>query len=102
MKLDLVLHNKCFALVVNLLWELGRDGMMSSSVLDYQTLITLHSLEDGWLLDGPFADVCPLLILFLGTFGVLLGVGRLPSGLPVICKLFNEVCLQLGRLEIVY
>ena len=96
LKLDFILHNQGFAFIVDLLWEFGRDGMVGSSVLDNETLITLHPLEDDWLLDGPFSNICPLLILLLSTFGVLLGVGRLPSGLPITGKLLYKVTLD-GR-----
>ena len=70
--------------------------MMGSSVLNNETLITLHPLEDGWLLDGPFSDICPLLVLLLSTLGVLLGMGRLPSGLPVTGELLYKVTFD-GR-----
>jgi hypothetical protein len=63
LKLDLVLNNESLALVLNLLWELGRNGVVSGRVLDDETLIAFHPLEDSWLFDGPFSNVCPLLIL---------------------------------------
>ena len=75
--------------------------MMGCSILYNQALVTLNALVDIGFFDIPFANICPFLI-FIRAFRVFFGVGWLPSGLPVICKLFNEVCLQLGRLEIVY
>ena len=62
MKLDFVLDNKSLALIVDLLWELGRDGMMSSWVLDDKTLVALDTWKDTWLLDGPLSDVSPILL----------------------------------------
>lgn len=97
MELDLILDNEGLALVVNLLGELGRDGMVSSWVLDHQALVALHSLEDMWLLYSPLSDVRPFFI-FVGALGVLLGVGRLPAGVPAICELLDEVTLDGGRL----
>ena len=62
LQLDLVLDDESLALVVNCLWEFGGNSVMSSGVLDDETLVTLHSLEDLWFLNGPLADVLPLLL----------------------------------------
>jgi hypothetical protein len=97
LKLDFVLNNKCLSLVIDLLGELGRDGMMSCSVLDDKTLVALHALVDMWLFYSPFSNISPFLIL-VGTLCVLLGMGWLPSCLPVICELLKEIGLELGRL----
>jgi hypothetical protein len=97
LELDLILNNEGLALVVNLLGELGRDGMMSCGVLDHKTLVTFHALVDMRLLDSPFSYVCPFLIL-VGTLRVLLGVGRLPSRFPVVGELLDEVTLDFCRL----
>jgi len=97
LKLDFVLDNECLSLVIDFLGELGRDGMMSCSVLDHKTLVAFHALIDMGLLYSPFPNICPLLIL-VGTLCVLLGVGWLPSCLPVVCELLEEVGLELGRL----
>ena len=51
-----------------------------------------------WLLYSPLSNICPFLIL-IGAFGVLLGMGRLPAGVPVICELLNEVTLDGSRLR---
>jgi hypothetical protein len=91
------LDNKSLALIVNLLWEFGRDGVVSSSVLDDKSLITLHALEDMWLFYSPLSNICPLLI-FVGVLGILLSMGWLPSGLPVIRELLNEVGFDGSRL----
>ena len=87
LQLNLVLNDQGLASVVNLVRQLGRDGMMGSLVLDNKTLLALHSLEDMGLLNRPFSNVSPLLI---GTGGILLGVGRLPSCLPVVGELLDE------------
>jgi hypothetical protein len=94
--LDLVLDDQSLALVVNLLGELGRDGVVSGRVLDDQTLVTLDTLEDGRLLDRPFTNVGPVLFR-LGV--ILLCVGALPPGLPVVGELLEEGSLQSGRLK---
>jgi hypothetical protein len=74
LRLDLVLNNQGLALVVNLLGELGGDGVVGSGVLYDQTLVTIDTLEDGGLLDSPFANVGPIILRLV----VLLRVGRLP------------------------
>lgn len=99
LELDLVLDNEGLALVVNLLGELGRDGMVSSGVLDNETLIALHSLVDDGLLDGPLADVGPFLTLLVGAGRVLLRVRGLPSLVPVVGELLKEVGLDGGGLR---
>jgi hypothetical protein len=68
--------------------------MVSSLVLDYKTLVSDHSVENSGLLDGPIANVGPLLSGF-GLVVLLLCVRSLPSALPVICELFEE-----GRFEV--
>lgn len=93
MKLHFVLDDEGFSLVVDLLGELGRNCMMGCSILDNKTLIAFHALEDMGFFDSPFTNISPLLIL-VGAFGVLLGVGGLPSCLPVVCKLLEEVGLD--------
>jgi hypothetical protein len=98
LKLDFVLDNECLSLVINLLGELGRDGMMSCSVLDDKTLVALHALVDMGLFYSPFSNICPFLIL-VRTLCVLLGMGWLPSGLPIVCELLKEVGLELSRLR---
>lgn len=98
MKLDFVLYDESLALVVNLLGELGGDSVMGSCVLNNETLITLHTLENRWLLYSPFSNVSPLLI-FVGAFGILLSMRWLPPGLPVVCELLNKVTLDGGRLS---
>ncbi|KAI6761764.1 hypothetical protein HG531_002317 [Fusarium graminearum] len=90
--LDLVLNNKSLALVVNLLGELGGDSVVSGGVLDNKTLIAVNSLVLDRLLNGPLADVCPLL---LRAGRILLCVRGLPSLVPVVGELFKEVSLEL-------
>ena len=87
LQLNLVLNDQGLASVVNLVRQLGRDGMVGSLVLDNKTLLTLHSLQDVGLLNCPLANVGPLLI---GAGGILLGMGRFPSLLPVVGKLLDE------------
>lgn len=73
--------------------------MVCSGVLDNQTLIADHAREDGGLLDGPLANIGPLLVL-VRVLGVLLGVGGLPAGLPVIGELLKERGLEGGGLQL--
>lgn len=91
LRLDLILHNKGLALVVNLLGELGRDSVMGGRVLDNQTLVAHHTGEDGGLLDSPLANVRPVL---LRLRVVLLSVRALPPGFPVIGELLQEGGLE--------
>jgi hypothetical protein len=90
LKLNFILHNKGLAFIVNLLGELGRDSVMGCGVLDNETFVTLHTLEDSRLLNCPLSNVRPFLVL-VGTLRVLCGMGRLPPGLPVICELLQEI-----------
>ena len=92
------MNNESLALVFNLLWELGRDGVVGSGVLDDKALVTLHTLEDMRLLYSPFSNISPLLILLSRALGILLSMGWLPSGLPIVCELLNEIGLDGGRL----
>lgn len=96
LRLDLILDHQGLALVVNLLGELGRDGVVSSRVLHDQTLVALNSLEDGGLLNSPLANEGPVL---LGLGVVLLRVRELPPGLPVISELLQEGSLKRGGLD---
>lgn len=68
--------------------------MVGGSILDDKALVALHTLVDGGLLDRPLANIRPFLI----TLGILLGVRRLPSLLPVLGELLEEGSLELGRL----
>jgi hypothetical protein len=97
LKLHFILNNECLSLVIDLLGKLGRYGMMSCCVLDNKTLVALHALVDMGLFYSPFSNICPFLIL-VGTLCVLLGMGWLPSCLPIVCELLKEVGLELGRL----
>jgi hypothetical protein len=95
LELDLVLDDKGVVLVVNGLGELGRDGVVGSLVLDDETLVSLHALEDRGLLGRPGADVGPLLVVGLD---ILLCVRGLPAVLPVVCELLEEGRLESGGL----
>lgn len=96
LRLHLVLNNESLALVVNLLGELGRDGVVGGRVLDNQTLVAHHTGEDGRLLNCPLANVSPVL-LCLGV--ILLRIRALPPSLPVIGELLEEGGLQSSRLK---
>jgi hypothetical protein len=98
LKLDFILDNKGLALILNLLWEFGRDSMMSSCVLDNQALVAFHAFEDMRFFDSPLSNICPFLVL-VRALGILLGVRWLPSCLPVVCELLDEVGLQLCGLQ---
>ena len=98
LKFDLILDNEGLSLVVDLLGEFGRNSMMSCGVLDNKPLVTFHALEDMGFFYSPFSNVCPFLIL-VRALGVLLGVRWLPSCLPTICELLDEIGFNGGRLE---
>jgi len=101
LKLDLILHNKSILLVGDGLRKLGRDGVVSSLVLNDQALVTVDALVDGGLLYRPVTNVGPLLRLFrvLGLLlGLLLCVRRLPSSVPVVGELLEEGSFDGGRL----
>ena len=95
LKLDLILDHQGLALGVNLLGELGRDGMVSGSVLHDQTGIALHALVNRRLLDSPLADVGPLFI----ALNVLLGMRGLPPLVPALGELLEEWSFELGGLD---
>lgn len=100
LKLDLVLDDESLTLVVDLLGELGRDGVVSSRALDNKTLVALDALELVGLLDGPLANVGPFLFaLLVGAGSILLGGGNLPSLLPVVGELLEKITLDGGGLE---
>lgn len=46
MELGLVLNDQGLALVVNSLGKLGRDGVVSSLVLENETLVTLDTAKN--------------------------------------------------------
>lgn len=71
LKLDLVLNDEGLVLVVDLLRELGGDGVVSGLVFEHETLVALNALENTGLLNGPGADIRPFL---LGGLVVLLCV----------------------------
>ena len=96
LELDLVLNNEGVILVVDSLGEFGRNGVVSSLVLDDQSLVTLHALEHRRLLDSPGTDVRPLLIVGLD---ILLRVRRLPPAFPVVGELLQERGLEFGGLQ---
>lgn len=73
--------------------------MVGGRVLDNQTLVASHAREDRGLLNRPLANIGPLLVL-IGILCVLLRVGRLPAGLPVICELLQEGGLEGGGLRL--
>jgi hypothetical protein len=99
LQLDFVLDNERLALGVDGLGELGRDGMVGSLVLDDQALVALNALQFSWLLNGPVANVGPFLLGGGVLLFFFLGMGRLPPRVPVVCELFQEGGLQVGRLE---
>ena len=116
LQLDFVLQNKGLARVVDRLVEFGRDGVVGSDILDdcsrellagaglcgwvtlTESLVALNSLEDSGFLDGPLADIGPLLLGGLvGQF--LLGVADLPPRVPVVGELFIEGSADGQRLD---
>lgn len=97
LELHLVLDDESLASVVDRAGELGRDGVVGSGILDDETGVALHALVNGRLLNGPLANVGPLLLV-VGALGVLRGVRRLPSRVPALAELLEEVGLDGGRL----
>lgn len=95
LRLDLILNHQRLALVINLLGELGRDGVVSGRILHNETLVAFNSLENGRLFDGPVTDISPVILRFRV---LLLGVGRDPSGIPAFGELFEERRFQVCRL----
>lgn len=83
MEFGLVLHDKSLVSVVDGLWKLCGNGVVSGLVLEHETLVAFNGTQDGWLLDGPCANVCPFFLCVL-----LFGVRCLPSRVPVIGELF--------------
>jgi len=96
LKLNLILYYKGLAGVVNGGGELCRNGVVSSLVLEHETLVAVDALVDQWLFHLPVSNVCPLLLI---TLGVLLCVGCLPSRLPVVSELLEERCREVCGLE---
>lgn len=96
LELDFVGNHERLALGVDGLLELGGDGVVSSLVLEDETLVAFDTLVDDGLLDLPVADKAPLLLGL--SISLLLGVGRLPSGRPVVGELLKERGLDVGRL----
>ena len=99
LKLDLILDNEGLILVIDFLGEFGRDSMVSGRVLDNEALVALDALVLDGLLDSPFSNVRPLLLLLVGAGRVLLRVRRLPALLPVIGELLQEVGLERSGLR---
>ena len=66
--------------------------MVGGLVFEHEALVALDCAERGGLLDGPLADVLPLLL------GILLCVRDAPSVLPVVCELLEEGSLDCGGL----
>src|SRR5262249_44759001 len=81
---------------VNRLRELGRDGMVSSLVLDNETFVAFHALKNHWFLDRPGADILPL--LFGRLVSLLFGVRCLPPRVPIIGELLEEGSFEIGGL----
>ena len=96
LKFDFVLDNQVLALGINWLGELRRDGVVSSLVLDNETFVAFHALQNHRLLDRPGADILPLLLRRLVR--LLFGVRCFPPRVPVICELLEEGCFEVGGL----
>jgi hypothetical protein len=95
LQLHLILDDEGVVLVVNLLRELGGNSMVRRRVLDNKTFIALDALVLYGLFNGPLANISPFL---LGARCVLLRVRGLPSLVPVVGELLEEVGLDNGRL----
>lgn len=95
MRLHFVLNHQGLALVINLLGELGGNGVVSGGVLHDQTLISIDTLEDSGLFDGPFTNVGPFVLGLV----ILLRGRRLPACLPVVGELLKERSLEGSGLQ---
>lgn len=62
LKLDFILNHKGLALVVDLLGELGRNGVVGGGIFHHQAHVALHAFEDMWLLHSPGSDIGPVFI----------------------------------------
>lgn len=69
---------------------------MGGGVLDNKTGIALHALVHLGLFHGPLADVGPLLLII--TASILLRMGGLPTGVPAVGELLEELGLDVGGL----
>ena len=99
LKLDFILYHQRLPLIVDLLGELGRDGMMGRLVLHHQALVAFYPFEHMRFFDGPLANVRPLLVgLFILLVLFLLSMRGRPSRVPVIGELFDKGALQVGWL----
>ena len=76
MRLDLILDHQSLSLVINLLRELSRNGVVGSDVLDDETLVALNAGKDSRLFNRPTANIRPVLFRLRV---LLLGVRRDPS-----------------------
>jgi len=100
LKLNFILDDQWLSLGVNSLGELCRDSVVGSLVLDDETLVANHAIEDMRLLNSPLSDVGPLFFTGGTLFLFFLCVRWLPSRVPVIRELFEEGGLQLGGLNL--
>jgi len=69
--------------------------VVGSRVLHNETLVALHSLQDGRLFDRPFTNVGPFLVR-LGV--LLLSMRWSPPGFPVVGELLKERSFEGGWL----
>lgn len=88
------MNDKCLALGVDGLVELGGDGVVCGLVLQNETFVAVDALELGRFLDIPGSYILPLLLSLL-----LLSVGYTPPGVPVVGELLQERCLESSRLR---
>ena len=70
--------------------------MMSGWVLDDQALVSYDAFKNMGLFDFPGANVGKFLF---GLRVLFLSVRGCPARLPVIGKLLEERCLEVGRLQ---
>jgi hypothetical protein len=63
-----ILNDEGFAGVVEGSVELGRDGVVSSGILNDESFIANHTFEHVWFLCCPLSDVTELFGAFLSLF----------------------------------
>jgi hypothetical protein len=92
-----VLYDEGLSGVVDHRRKGGRNGMVCSGILDDESFLPDHALQNVGFLDGPLSDVAKLLLAGLYLLG---GMGRRPPFRPIGCELFDKQSLDRGGLYV--